>query len=115
MPWLAVRFGADVIGTLSDTFGVEGIPTLLLVSPTGTVLCKDARSRVEAEPEGYPWPKLPCEVRRTVFWEVYARSMPSGVLFGYGCSVSRCCLAFPAAPRLPRYDIICDLPHTNID
>lgn len=43
-------------------YEVEGIPTLLLVSPAGKLICKDARARVEAEPEGYPWPKKAVEV-----------------------------------------------------
>jgi hypothetical protein len=66
MPWVAAKYGDALITELNGLFEVEGIPTLLLVSPTGTVLCKDARARVDTEPEGYPWPKKPVEVRACV-------------------------------------------------
>ena len=46
---------------------VEGIPMLVLVSPSGKVQCTDARARLEADPEGFPWPKKPVEVIVVLF------------------------------------------------
>jgi hypothetical protein len=79
MPWLAVQFGSDVIGTLVDMFDAERDPKLLLVCPTGAVLCKDVSTRIESEPEGYPWLARHCKVGCRMLHE---RCRVSGQLTG---------------------------------
>lgn len=42
---------------LSTFFKVQGIPSLQFIdSSTGAIVCADGRARVEADPEGFPWP-----------------------------------------------------------
>merc|ERR1712048_801028 len=37
---------------LSDTFGVEGIPSFVVLRPDGTVLATDGRAKVMSDPKG---------------------------------------------------------------
>jgi len=60
MPWLALPF-ADCSArdaALSEKYGIEGIPTLVLLDgKTGETIQADARSKVEEHPngDGFPW------------------------------------------------------------
>uniref|UniRef100_A0A7S1CIC7 Thioredoxin domain-containing protein n=1 Tax=Bicosoecida sp. CB-2014 TaxID=1486930 RepID=A0A7S1CIC7_9STRA len=59
MPWKAVPFARrDLKESLSKTFDVEGIPTLVFVEAGGDMktVSKDARGRVQSQPEDFPWP-----------------------------------------------------------
>ena len=57
--WLALPYAArDVKAALSKKYKVSGIPTLVLLDgATGEVITTDARSDVDADPEGksFPW------------------------------------------------------------
>ncbi|URD86457.1 Nucleoredoxin [Musa troglodytarum] len=44
MPWLALPFGDERRKSLSRTFRVRGIPSLVAIGPTGRTLTKDARN-----------------------------------------------------------------------
>lgn len=62
MPFPAFEFAGSAKDELGDMFDVGGYPTLLFVdAATGKVIHEDGRSRVEAEPAGYPWPPKPVE------------------------------------------------------
>lgn len=42
MPWKAVPYeNSDLRSKLSDTFSVEGIPTLVILNPGGSIRTKD--------------------------------------------------------------------------
>jgi nucleoredoxin len=58
MPWLALPFKDHRIKELSDLYGVEGIPMLVIVDPaTGKVINPSGRGSVEGDPKGaeFPW------------------------------------------------------------
>jgi len=58
MPWLAVPFSGSVdIDQLAEMFFVEGIPTLVLIGPDGTIINTDATGMVRSDPDGeaFPW------------------------------------------------------------
>ena len=60
MPWKAVPFSDRARKqSLSQQFGVAGIPTLILLDENGAVLNKNARMDVLDDPEGedFPWKK----------------------------------------------------------
>jgi len=62
MPWLAIPQGDKRKGQLSKIFGVEGIPTFVLIDgETGETITTDGREAVGADPEGasFPWPPKP--------------------------------------------------------
>lgn len=64
MPWLALPFAnRDAKTQLSSRFGVEGIPTLVTISPDGTIVNKSARGPAGNDPSGaeFPWPPKPLE------------------------------------------------------
>ncbi|KAJ6839340.1 putative nucleoredoxin 1 [Iris pallida] len=44
MPWLALPFGDDRKGSLSRTFKISGIPSLVAIGPTGRTVTKEARN-----------------------------------------------------------------------
>ncbi len=55
MPWLALPYGDRKLkAKLSSKYGVQGIPTLVLLGPDGDVITKDGRSSVQ-NPEDFPW------------------------------------------------------------
>eukprot|EP00669_Euglena_mutabilis_P008999 TRINITY_DN3964_c0_g1_i1.p2 TRINITY_DN3964_c0_g1~~TRINITY_DN3964_c0_g1_i1.p2 ORF type:complete len:187 (-),score=29.41 TRINITY_DN3964_c0_g1_i1:128-688(-) len=60
MPWLALPFGDDRIGTLDAKF-MKGktwvAPRLVLLGPDGETLTDDGLTRLEHDPEGelFPW------------------------------------------------------------
>merc|ERR1711998_757394 len=58
MPWLAIPQGDARKGKLSKLFGVDGIPSFVIVdATTGETVTTDARSSVSSDPEGaeFPW------------------------------------------------------------
>lgn len=58
MPWLAVPFDdASLQRRLSERFGVQGIPRLVILGPDGAVVAHDARAAVMADRAGagFPW------------------------------------------------------------
>jgi nucleoredoxin len=42
MPWLAIPHGDSRSEALSERFGVEGIPTLVIIDPEGNVITTSA-------------------------------------------------------------------------
>jgi len=64
MPWLALPYKDKRISSLSDLYGVQGIPTFVIVDPaTGQIINANGRSVVEADPQGadFPWSPKPLE------------------------------------------------------
>lgn len=62
MPWAAVPFDDEARrDALNAHYGVRGIPTLILIAPDGTVICKNARAEVEKDAQGanFPWGVVP--------------------------------------------------------
>lgn len=60
MPWLALPHEDPRSAALNAYFEVEGIPTLVLVSPEGKVISTDLRSVLEDDtntPADFPWPR----------------------------------------------------------
>lgn len=46
MPWLAIEFGGDHVGILKSTFGIKGIPALVVVDSEGKLVTKNGRGDV---------------------------------------------------------------------
>ena len=56
MPWLAVPFGDERKKSLSRTFKIQGIPSLVAIGPTGRTVTKEARDLIMAYgAEAYPF------------------------------------------------------------
>jgi len=68
MPWLALPFDEERYEALSSHFEVEGIPTLVVLDPTGRVITAKGRSAAAADPEGleFPWRPKPVSSLETV-------------------------------------------------
>jgi len=57
MPWLALDYDKrDAKETLSNAFGVSGIPAFVVMNPDGSVITTEGRSKVEEDPEGKTLP-----------------------------------------------------------
>merc|ERR1712188_26852 len=57
-PWLALDFAdRKKKEQLSNLFGVRGIPSFVLIDKDGSVITKDGRAAVSADPTGaeFPW------------------------------------------------------------
>merc|ERR1712063_99522 len=58
MPWLALPYAKRTEKELlSDTFGVRGIPSFVVLRPDGTVVSTDGRSKVMSDPKGENFPE----------------------------------------------------------
>jgi len=59
MPWLSLPFEDARGDWLNSHFEVDGIPTLVLVSPEGKLITTELRGSIEEDPTGadFPWPK----------------------------------------------------------
>lgn len=56
MPWLALPYSERGLkDDLSSIFQVQGIPTLVLLKPDGTLISQDGREAVGYGPEAFPW------------------------------------------------------------
>jgi len=58
MPWLALDYAdRKRKDQLSSLFGVQGIPSLVLIDQDGTTITTNARASVSSDPEGleFPW------------------------------------------------------------
>lgn len=49
MPWLALPFGSDNKEILSDAFGVNGIPCLIILNQLGEIVDGDGRTTVQTK------------------------------------------------------------------
>ncbi len=64
MPWLALPFSDRARkAKLSQAFGVQGIPTLVVLDEDDKVITKGGRGAVDADPDGleFPWRPKPFE------------------------------------------------------
>jgi len=70
MPWLALPFDDPRKALIISQYDFDGsIPTLLLLTPEGALISRDARSGLSDDPEGksFPWvPKPVVRLRRSV-------------------------------------------------
>ncbi|MBF0409677.1 MAG: redoxin domain-containing protein [Candidatus Riflebacteria bacterium] len=51
MEWPTMKHRSDAANALADKYGVQGIPTLIILSPKGETLSTDGRSDVMSSPE----------------------------------------------------------------
>jgi len=57
MPWLALPYDKrEEKDKLSKMFGVQGIPSFIIINADGTVITEDGRSKVMKDPEGKNFP-----------------------------------------------------------
>lgn len=63
-PWLALPFGDDRISDLNDLFGVDGIPTLVIVDKNGQLITSSGRGFVSDDAEGVDFPYFPKPVMK---------------------------------------------------
>jgi nucleoredoxin len=64
MPWLALDFSdRKKKEELSTRFGIQGIPSLVIVGPNGETITTNGRAVISADPEGneFPWHPKPVE------------------------------------------------------
>lgn len=61
MPWLALPFDEERYEALSSHFEVQGIPTLVVLSPEGKLITTKGRAAASGDPEGadFPWHPRP--------------------------------------------------------
>ncbi len=52
MEWPAVKFGSPIADKLSEKYGVEGIPTLVIVDPKFNTISTEGREEVTENAEG---------------------------------------------------------------
>ncbi|CAL9080604.1 unnamed protein product [Musa textilis] len=81
MPWLALPFGDERRKSLSRTFRVRGIPSLVAIGPTGRTLTKDARNLLTIHgADAYPFGE---ERTKDVHWRISRKT--KNMMEGYAC------------------------------
>lgn len=58
--WLAIPYQENALrAEVSQLFGVEGLPSLVMIGPDGRVITTDGRTRIMHDPSGvnFPWAK----------------------------------------------------------
>jgi nucleoredoxin len=55
MPWKTLPFKDSAIEELNSRYGVQGIPTLVLVDKKGNTVSSNGRALVTDDPDGFPW------------------------------------------------------------
>jgi len=86
MPWLALSFSdRKRKEQLSSIFGVEGIPSLVIVGPDGVTITKDGRAAVSGDPLGKDFPWHPKPVADLKHGPGNLDSVPTVIAFCEGC------------------------------
>lgn len=53
MPWFTIPYEDNASRSqLTTLFGIQGIPSLILLNPDGSVITEDGRGEVNDDPEG---------------------------------------------------------------
>ncbi len=53
MPWLAIPYEDEDSRTqLTTLYGIQGIPTLILLNPDGSLITEDGRGEINDDPQG---------------------------------------------------------------
>lgn len=61
MPWLAVPYEDNASRTeLTTLYGIQGIPSLVLLNPDGSVITEDGRGEISDDPQGMVCPRIKC-------------------------------------------------------
>jgi len=82
MPWLALPYDdRETKEALSKHFGVEGIPTFVILDEEGKVITTDGRSSVSGDPEGKEFPWRPKPLNDLTKGPGAINDMPSLILF----------------------------------
>jgi len=56
MPWKALPFNSERKGTLGQSYGVQGIPTLVLLDPDGKTITANGREMIQSQgAKGFPF------------------------------------------------------------
>ncbi|CAD5194114.1 unnamed protein product [Musa acuminata subsp. malaccensis] len=85
MPWLALPFGDERRKSLSRTFRVRGIPSLVAIGPTGRTLTKDARNLLTIHgADAYPFSEERIKERRR------RKTKMKNMMEGYACDGAVC-------------------------
>ena len=81
-PWLALDFAdRKRKGQLSELFGVSGIPSVVLIDADGSVITKEARGAISADPTGESFPWYPKPVRNLASGPGSINSVPTVLAF----------------------------------
>ncbi|XP_060065833.1 nucleoredoxin-like [Ylistrum balloti] len=85
MPWWAIPFGDSRTEQLKDIFGVDGIPTFVILDGAGDVVTLNGRTAVNLDREGreFPWYSKPLNPLKELE-AVALNERPSLVLFTEG-------------------------------
>ena len=60
MPWVALPFAArEKKVILSNKYGIQGIPSLVILDQNFNTITTNGRRQVVAEPENFPWLPTP--------------------------------------------------------
>ncbi|XKL64776.1 hypothetical protein PGB90_004862 [Kerria lacca] len=65
MPWFTIPYEDNASRSqLTTLFGIQGIPSLILLNPDGSVITEDGRGEVNDDPEGtnFPWFPKPVNI-----------------------------------------------------
>jgi nucleoredoxin len=87
MPWLALDYtDRKLKEELSEHFGVEGIPSIVILDADGSVISKDGRGAIAGDPTGQDFPWYPKPVFNLKGGPGTIQELPSVIAFCDGSS-----------------------------
>jgi len=89
MPWLALDYAdRKRKDQLSSLFGVQGIPSLVLIDQDGTTITTNARASVSSDPEGLEFPWYPKPVADLKQGPGSIEEVPTVIAFCESCDAA---------------------------
>jgi len=91
MPWLALDYSDRKLkGQLSELFGVQGIPSVVIIDADGSVISKDGRSAIAGDPTGESFPWYPKPVFNLKGGPGSIQEVPTIIAFAEGSDAAAC-------------------------
>jgi len=85
-PWLALDYSdRKAKEELSNMFGVQGIPSVVIIDKDGTTISKDGRGSISADPKGLEFPWYPKPVFNLKGGPGDIQEVPTVIAFCEGC------------------------------
>lgn len=91
MPWLALDYSDRKLKSqLSELFGVQGIPSVVIIDADGSIISKDGRSAIAGDPTGESFPWYPKPVFDLKGGPGSIQEVPTVIAFCEGASADDC-------------------------
>jgi len=91
MPWLALDYkDRKLKSQLSELFGIQGIPAVVIIDADGSIISKDGRAAISSDPTGEDFPWYPKPVAQLEGGPGSIQEVPTVIALCEGASLEDC-------------------------